>query len=341
MVDGVGIRFLFFILLLAGVTPAYSQKKKKFWDIFKKKDNKAEQTYIESDSAFIDFDEGEFDLAYDSSLQMMVKDHFMELEDITETSAEEEKVLVEVSEQLKIDDVWVNSFQYYSIWNEWSVDPYHMDLKNFSDTLRLPLYDSKKGEHWAYPMKPSKVTSDFGMRNYQWHYGIDLRLNTGDPIYAAFDGIVRMARYNRGGYGYYVVLRHKNGLETIYAHLSKYVVKIGQEVKAGEMIGKGGSTGRSTGPHLHFEVRYNGIAIDPNALFNFEDYVLLRDKMVITPETFAYMKEIRKVVHHRIRSGDTLSRISRRYSTSISKICKLNGISRNTILRVGRKLRVR
>lgn len=249
--------------------------------------------------------------------------------------------LVEISEELKIDCLWVTLYEYYSIWDSYNVDPYQIDGTKFSDTIMLTLYDTARNLRWAPPLQETTINSDFGMRHYRWHYGTDLELNTGDTVRAAFDGIVRIAKYNRGGYGYYVMLRHNNGLETLYGHLSKFLVSVGQVVQAGEVIGLGGSTGRSTGPHLHFEVRYQGNPIDPVTLYDFDNNLLLYDTLQVSPKTFGYLKEARKVIYHKIRSGDTLSEISNRYGISVNMICRFNGISKRTILRVGKRLRVR
>ena len=249
--------------------------------------------------------------------------------------------LVEISEELKIDCVWVTSQEYFSIWDSRKVNPYNIDGAKYNDTTSLILYDTLSGFNWAFPLPRTEITSPFGMRRYRWHYGTDLELDTGDPVVAVFDGIVRVTQYDRYGYGHYIVLRHYNGLETLYGHLSAYEVKVGDIVNAGDVIGRGGSTGRSSGPHLHFEVRYQGNALNPIELYDFETAVLKRDTLLITPESFSYLKEARKVIFHKIRSGDTLSEISRRYGVSINTICRLNGISRKTILKIGRRLRVR
>ncbi len=249
-------------------------------------------------------------------------------------------VPVEVSEQLMIDSVWVTIQEYYSVWSATKVNPYEMDGEKFADTLDIPLVYEKQNLEWCMPISGSEVTSPFGLRRWKWHYGDDIRVKIGDSIHVAFDGIVRLARYDRYGYGHYVLVRHYNGLETLYGHLKKRLVQVGDVVKAGDIIGLGGNTGRSTGPHLHFEMRYEGNAIDPKTVFDFENDTLKTDSLHITPETFAYLKEARKIRYHRVRSGDTLSHISYRYGVSISKICRLNGIRRTSILRIGQRLRI-
>ncbi len=228
--------------------------------------------------------------------------------------------------------------EYFSIWDSKNLDPYGYELKDFKDTVNLKLYEL---ENWSPPVKSTEVNSKYGLRRWRWHHGIDLDLERGDSIYAAFDGIVRIAKYNWGGYGYYIMLRHKNGLETLYGHLTKYLVEVGQEVKAGELIGLGGSTGRSTGPHLHFETRYQGHAFDPTHLYDFDKDTLLYNEFTLTAKQYEGLIERSKSLFHRIRSGDTLSHLAVRYGTSISRICRLNGISRRTVLRIGRTLRVR
>jgi len=191
------------------------------------------------------------------------------------------------------------------------------------------------------PITNKVITSDFGMRHYRWHYGTDIKLETGDPVLAAFDGIVRIQQYDAGGYGTYVLLRHYNGLETIYGHLSRADVEVGQYVKAGEKIGLGGSTGRSTGSHLHFEVRYEGNAVNPEFIYDFPNGTLRSVIFDLMPQHFEYLKSARKVAFHKIRPGDTLGGISRKYRVSVVTLCRLNHITARTTLRAGRKLRIR
>ena len=171
----------------------------------------------------------------------------------------------------------------------------------------------------------------------------------GDTIRSAFSGKVRIVDYERKGYGNYVVIRHPNGLETIYGHLSKHLVRENQVVKAGEPIGLGGNTGRSTGSHLHFETRFLGQAINPAEMFDFVaqdvtgDYYIFRSNKskgqteVAKNTTSARPKPTAKPRSkvHRVKSGENLSVIASKYGTTVAKLCKLNGISRKTMLRPG------
>jgi len=246
----------------------------------------------------------------------------------------------QVDESLTIDCVWVNQHNYFSNWTSGKINPYDLDGAKFKDTVVVHINDSMADIDWTFPIADTRITSPFGFRRYRWHYGTDLKVYYGDPIVAAFDGIVRIVDYEKYGYGRYVVLRHLNGLETLYGHLSKASVQVGDQVKAGEIVGLGGSTGRSTGTHLHFEVRYQGNAIDPASIFDFTAHCLVEDTYSITPASFQYLADAQKIQYYKIRSGDTLSHISQRYSVSISRLCRLNGISRSTTLRIGRRLRI-
>ncbi len=188
---------------------------------------------------------------------------------------------------------------------------------------------------FSMPTDSTRITDKYGYRprRARVHYGLDIKVLTGDTIRAAFDGKVRISRYERRGYGHYLVIRHPNGLETLYGHLSKKIVKENQIVRAGEPIGLGGNTGRSTGSHLHFETRILGKPINPAFMFNFPDQCAETD-------VYVYRKSDDKEVYYKVKSGDTLTRIAARNETTVSSICKLNGISRNAVLRVGQTLRV-
>lgn len=249
--------------------------------------------------------------------------------------------LAKVSEQILIDSIWVTAYEYYSSWDSKKIDIYNFDVDQFQDTVKVRLYDTFFGYDWKLPLDETPVTSRFGYRWRRWHYGTDLDLITGDPVYAAFDGIVRVRSYDRYGYGYYLVVRHKNGLETLYGHLSKFLVDIGQEVKAGDIIAKGGNTGRSTGSHLHYELRYRGLAFDPEIVYDFSAPKILSQELFISPATFSHIAKARQRVYHRVRSGENLGVIARRYGVSVSSIARMNGISTRSILRIGQNLRIR
>lgn len=158
-------------------------------------------------------------------------------------------------------------------------DLYNWDIQRVDawEYNKIPLkYDINFNDMY-FPLKKTYVTSNYGYRNQfnRQHQGIDLKAMVGDTVYASFNGKVRISQYNKGGYGNYIVIRHFGGLETLYAHLSKSFVKKNDDVKAGEPIGLSGNSGRSTGPHLHFEIRFCGIALNPAKIADFENNVVL------------------------------------------------------------------
>ncbi len=220
------------------------------------------------------------------------------------------------------------------------------------------------------------ITSPYGYRRRfrRMHKGVDLKLNIGDTVRAAFDGKVRIVRNQgrRKGYGMYVVIRHTNQLETVYGHLSEWLVKPDQYVKAGDPIALGGNTGRSTGPHLHFETRFMGYAINPCAIFDFPNQTTHTDTYTFDKRTYqnarnfdpaannAYAAQYRKenpakpyvrtgtttntrgnASTYRVRKGDSLSKIASRNGTTVAKLCKLNGLKTTSKLQVGQRLKLR
>jgi hypothetical protein len=223
-------------------------------------------------------------------------------------------------------------------WDNRMINNESFDPAKMSDTIRFVLADSMHHLRFVPPFK-NYVTCGFGPRHRIFHFGTDIKLQKGDSVLAAFDGIVRLTKYDRRGYGNAIVIRHAQGIETIYGHLSKVLVEANQPVKAGELIGFGGNTGRSTGSHLHFEMRYHGEPFDPSCFYDFADYKLKSDTLLLSRANFEYLIELRKAKYCVIRKGDTLGRIAMRYHTSIKKVCRLNGISTRTLLRIGRKLR--
>lgn len=232
-----------------------------------------------------------------------------------------------------------------------------MNMDNFRDTT-LVLINPSRGHNFAFPTPERAITtSHFGARRRRWHYGIDLGMPTGEPVYSAFDGVVRFSRFN-SSYGNLIVVRHLNGLETYYAHLSKRNVKPGDTVRAGTVIGLCGNTGRSYGSHLHFEIRYRGVAMNPELVIDPVTKTLRSDKLKLTRQSFAKVGSSSHGVsgnvssgsssgsrapsqYYKVRQGDTLSKIAKRNGTTIKKLCQLNGIKETTVLQVGRRLRVR
>ncbi|MBQ5620192.1 MAG: peptidoglycan DD-metalloendopeptidase family protein [Alistipes sp.] len=246
-------------------------------------------------------------------------------------------------------------------WDNEKLFPYKdVEYSSLPKSLVIDLVDSTNGYHTPY--KPSPIRSRYGPRRGRAHQGVDLALKAGEPIYATFSGRVRVSQYNKGGYGNLVIIRHDNGLETFYGHLSERMVEPNQWVEAGQVIGLGGSTGRSTGPHLHFETRYYGQSFDPERLIDFKSGTLCRETFLLKRSYFSIYSragqdfedeianeeqdkkeqaEREAMRYHKIRSGDTLGAIARKYGTTVSNICRLNGIKSTTILRIGRTLRVR
>jgi murein DD-endopeptidase MepM/ murein hydrolase activator NlpD len=186
------------------------------------------------------------------------------------------------------------------------------------------------------------INSPFGPRGGRMHYGIDIELDEGDPVTSAFEGMVRISRFHPQ-FGNVIVIRHANGLETLYGHLSELHVAVGDHVEAGDLIGLGGTTGRSTGSHLHFETRYLGQPIDPQLLFNPTTGELRTNSLLVHPGLFTTVTKHAAVAHrtYRVRRGDTLSSIARRHRTSVKALCSANRLSKRSKLRVGQRLRIK
>lgn len=234
---------------------------------------------------------------------------------------------------------FIPGYDIYCHWNTDAIFDHAGAARLTHDTLRLFL--SHDDCDHAIPC-PGALNSPFGPRKGRMHYGVDLKLNTGDPVAAAFAGMVRISKFNRS-FGHVVVIRHYNGLETLYAHLSKRKVKPGDIVEAGDLIGLGGNTGRSFGSHLHFEVRFLDQPIDPSLVFDIENGALKTKTFDIHRGVFASIAAAKASMaarkYHTVRSGDTLSAISRRYGTSVSSLCRMNGIGMNSVIRPGQRIR--
>jgi murein DD-endopeptidase MepM/ murein hydrolase activator NlpD len=225
-------------------------------------------------------------------------------------------------------------------------------------------------KNFCMPTKSRVITSNFGYRWGRAHEGLDIKVYIGDTIRAAFSGKVRMVKYNAGGYGKYVVIRHNNGLETIYGHMSAQLVEENQDVRAGDPIGLGGNTGRSTGSHLHFETRLCGVAINPALMFDFREQDVVADSYTFRRDTYksesaeatrlrgkvgngSYSREEvqgeetattvggmqGEVLYHKVASGETLQSIAQKRGVTVDEICRLNHIRKTSRLRPGQILR--
>ncbi|MFT5822142.1 MAG: hypothetical protein ACI8ZM_003398 [Crocinitomix sp.] len=228
------------------------------------------------------------------------------------------------------------------------------DVSLMKDTLWMCVLDTLH-DNYAIPFDGT-MTSKYGYRRGRRHNGVDIDLETGDTICAAFDGKIRYAKYHENGFGNLIVIRHYNGLETYYAHCSKLMVAPNQDVKAGDPIGLGGNTGHSTGSHLHFEVRFYDNPINPELIFDFKQKAV-KDNLLVHSGVFSPSGGSTKrsssssssssapvntnAKTHRVRSGESLWIISRKYGTSVAALCKLNGLSETSVLNIGQVIRLK
>jgi murein DD-endopeptidase MepM/ murein hydrolase activator NlpD len=253
------------------------------------------------------------------------------------------------------------------LYSDWETYYAHSKTTTLPDTFRVDL------RGFCMPTTNRVLTSNFGARWGRQHKGLDIKVYIGDTIRAAFDGKVRIVRYEASGYGKFVVIRHSNGLETYYAHLSKQLVVPEQNVRAGDPIGLGGNTGRSTGSHLHFETRLCGVALNPALMFDFRNQDVVSDFYTFRRSTYSresaqatrlrgvsgtqfgsyddlelttaapeanYSKASAKRTRmHKVKKGETLYSIARKRHTTVDELCKLNHIGKNIRLRAGQILK--
>lgn len=253
-----------------------------------------------------------------------------------------------------IDDIEPEPDIYTEGWNSKRVNPFNeKDVPN-SKVIDVTGY--------CIPHK-GRVTSNYGYRAKfgRMHKGIDIGIRMRDTIRAAFDGKVRLTNYEAKGYGNYVIVRHYNGLETVYGHLTRALVKPNQEVKAGDPIALGGNTGRSTGPHLHFETRYMGYAINPSAIFDFanktthtdtytfskatytkaRNYAPSRNSMTRSANGNSYKPATTAQTHYTVKRGDTLSSIARAYGMAATTLRRLNNLTKSDKIHPGQTLKLK
>lgn len=244
------------------------------------------------------------------------------------------------------------------------------DNKYAHRATELPEHFNIDLRHFCMPTTSRVITSNFGSRWGRQHKGLDIKVYIGDTIRSAFSGKVRIVRYEGGGYGKYIVIRHNNGLETIYGHLSKQLVSENEEVRAGDVIGLGGNTGRSTGSHLHFETRLCGVALNPALMFDFRNQDVTGDFYDFRCDSYeresaaanaargkigngGYTREQvnggevgrynanagGEKLYHKVKYGETLNSIAEKRGVTVDQICRLNGYKKDKKLTPGQIIR--
>lgn len=249
-------------------------------------------------------------------------------------------------QDLGFEDIEPEIDIYTEGWNSKRVNPFSESDVPTSDVINL--------NGFYLPTKSRLVTSNYGYRKKfgRMHKGIDIGIKSNDTIYAAFDGKVRLTNYEAKGYGNYIIIRHPNKLETVYGHLNKFLVKPDQNVKAGQPIALGGSTGRSTGPHLHFETRYMGYAINPQAIVDYPNGKVYADTYTFNKSTYtqayngsknnrSYTMNQDRPETYTVKRGDRLSDIAKKHGISVTTLCKLNNIVDTDNIQEGQVLKLR
>ena len=262
---------------------------------------------------------------------------------------------------IRTAEIEADSTAFTRYWSTEKISPYRdsVALSSIPSAVPIRLVDSLRA--YRYPIK-GRITSRYGLRRRVNHNGIDIAIKVGDTICSAFDGKVRFSKATETGYGTLIIVRHDNGLETYHGHLSKRLVEAGDRVVAGQPIALGGNSGRSTGPHLHFECRYMGQSFDPERIINFSTGDLRREELLLKRSYFSIYSKYEqdwngeKVLadadkkeaelsaerrYYKVRSGDYLGLVAKRNYTTVSAICRLNGIRADAVLPVGKVLRVK
>ena len=262
---------------------------------------------------------------------------------------------------IRTAEIKADSTAFTRYWSTEKISPYRdsVALSQIPSAVPIALVDSLRS--YRYPIK-GRITSRYGVRRRVNHNGIDIAVKVGDTICSTFNGVVRFSKATTTGYGTLVIIRHDNGIETYHGHLSKRLVEAGERVVAGQPIALAGNSGRSTGPHLHFECRYMGQSFDPERIINFHTGDLRRDNLLLKRSYFSIYSKYEqdwngeKVLseadkkeaelsaerrYYKVRPGDYLGRIAARNHTSVAAICRLNGIKADAVLPIGKVLRVK
>lgn len=304
--------------------------------------------------------------------------------DTTSNQLMEEEDVVIILDSIDCPEILPASRFYTDVWRNEHTISAHIFKKDTN--YILPLENENTGK-FVFPCS-GHVISKYGYRGKRMHTGIDIKQKHGDSIVAAWGGVVRMARMGYYGYGGIVVIRHDNGLETVYAHLSRVSVRSNQKVEAGELIGRAGRTGRASTEHLHFETRFLYNHFNPSIIIDFDNQMLITDTLIVSKGSFLSVETYRKKEdntkdtinidsvftavpqyandslatdsgietlpkepiepqtiytpqYHIIKKGDTLYGLTKKYHTSIKRLCEINNISENDTLHIGQKIKLR
>jgi murein DD-endopeptidase MepM/ murein hydrolase activator NlpD len=277
------------------------------------------------------------------------------IQEDTTTIQEGKITVVEQVDSVQIGDDWVQAAHYYVVWDSRNIDPYNLSPTEFKESINIKLFDPEQDQTWNLPLVKTKITSHFGPRWGRWHEGMDIDAETGDPVMTTFDGVVRIVGVDGRGYGNFVLVRHYNGLETLYGHLSKQKVEPGDMVKAGDTIGLAGNTGRSFGDHLHYENRYEGNAFSPAWIWDFPQESIVGQTFLLTPKVWDHLRggaayqgefdssksKLKHTVMHRVQRGETIETIALQYSMTVEELAKINKIQIDSPLRPGLQLRIK
>lgn len=227
--------------------------------------------------------------------------------------------------------------RFYGVWDTQHLFPYSDSLYKCDTTTQIDLSAVVSGDFF-FPFS-GPITSTYGWRDSAFHRGIDIDLNRGDTVRSAFGGMVRFAGRS-GGFGNVVIVRHYNGLETVYAHLWRIKVKAGDLVTTGQLLGLGGSTGHSTGTHLHFEIRFRGVAIDPAYFIDLKSRQLCSEKLTLVRTKQGYGVRPDGIEFHIVCRGDNLTKISQHYGITVKQLRAMNNWEGYVRLKAGQQVRV-
>lgn len=268
-------------------------------------------------------------------------DQVFEMDDVNPKEIDKLNYYSSLLKSNRVDSVKISEFNLFEL-SFYSAE----DEKLLFPTTSLEFVPSSfnlviENDYLSYYNPPFKgvVTSNYGWREGKMHNGIDIDLNKGDKVCAAFDGKVRVAK-RQGGFGNLVILMHPNGLETVYAHLSRIKVKTGDVVLSGQTIGLGGSTGHSTGSHLHFEMRYKGHAMNPATVISFTEHKLNHHTVTVKNSKHKLCAFPSNCNLHTVCRGESWNLIANKYGISTKELLALNGVSKRYYLKPGQQLRI-